>query len=685
MHNILPKEIDFINQYRFNEQSLERATWRISPFGSEIWYCKFGEAGETTIDFRIKIDDDSLLTAQQNQALLNSIKSFLCLQTHPAITGSVTLSPSTARAKIAIALHLVDYFLLQGKQIGLAKKHFQMITADDVMLLIDKITSHRSIKANIYEPIKHITSFLSEVEVPDSAVFQLKSRNPDLFDLDGVESEWLLPHKKLLIARAWLKHNEYYLPVGFSTNTEFKYRVNRWKLLRHAIGDRVLSGLKFDGLILDGLDVSPTQRFSRELPGVPVNNLDEDERASDEYTTSYISVLQSMKIARQLGVNLIPNDALTALDESAVVRKERTKERARFTTLPFELANQIFRNAIEFYLEYGETLVEYYLSLAAAGDDVRKLRAPIPKKLRRLGVNCWRINADTPADFFSELRKGRGLYNMLEVLFGAIAIIVNTLMARRASELEGLTKESIVKDDDCFFLAFDLRKANVLEHRQRTLRPLPHIGAKGLQLLAKLSTTLSQLGYETGGLLFEFPYSAWKVNSPFYGTCQPDLRRCLDRFCDYFQTATDDNGRRYYVRSHQLRRNFALIFFWHGSFGGVEVLRHFLGHQNPSMTYHYVTEALPGKILRRVKATVAKDMIRSAHEATQGLAQLICQRYGLTLDQLHILPERDVVDYVEDLLVSGEAEVEPEFIKGPHGEEYRVVYKITDINPERRT
>ena len=125
-----------------------------------------------------------------------------------------------------------------------------------------------------------------------------------------------------------------------------------------------------------------------------------------------------------------------------------------------------------------------------------------------------------------------------------------------------------------------------------------------------------------------------------------------------------------------------MLFFWQGSFGGIEVLRYFLGHKSPSMTYRYVTEALSGKALRRVKATVANAMIKADHSATEGLAQLICTRYGLTLNELHILPERDVVNYVEDLLASGEAEVEPEFVEGPYGEEYRVLYKV--INTPNR-
>lgn len=34
------------------------------------------------------------------------------------------------------------------------------------------------------------------------------------------------------------------------------------------------------------------------------------------------------------------------------------------------------------------------------------------------------------------------------------------------------------------------------------------------------------------------------------------------------------------------------------------------------------------------------------------------------------------------LLASGDAEVEPEFVEGPHGEEYRILYKI--INTPNR-
>ncbi|MFM0551900.1 hypothetical protein P0D69_13130 [Paraburkholderia sediminicola] len=548
MLNTLPKELSFINLFRLSEHTLEHASWRISDFIADVWECLFGTT-RTTIDFRKVLDDGSLLTDSKNRELLDSIKKFLCLQTHPALTGSVVLAPATARMRIALAIATLDYFLLRSDEFQIAKHGFRFVTANDVMGLIAVIASHRSPTRSIYEPKSRILSYLSQVQVPASALAKLQKTTPDLFEL-AEDEELSLSRKQTLVARAWLKLHDCYVP---STSGTTEYR---------------------------------------------------------------------------------------------------------------------------FYLEYAEPIVDYYLTLARKGGDIHAMAAPIPSKLAALGVVKWRSNATTADEFFGQLRRNECLFNMLEVLYGAIAVMVNTLMARRVSELEDLRADSIVEEHGTYFLAFNLRKANVLEHRKRTLRPVPAIAAEALKLLARLSQSMRDLGYQNDGKLFAIPYSGWQRKPPHFGVCQPDFTRFFDRFCDYFQTVQDERGRRYYVRAHQLRRNFAMLFFWQGSFGGVEVLRYFLGHNKPQMIYRYVTEAVPGKILRRVMASVAKDLIKAEHPATDELAALICERYGISLNDLHILPERDVVDYVEDLITAGEAEVKPEFFRGPKGQEYRIVYRV---------
>lgn len=679
MPNTLPRELEFIHQFRMTNSSLDNPQWRTNDFDAEVWSCMFGTIART-IDFRKIIDDGSLLTDPKNRKLLNSIRRFLCLQTHPSATGSTTTSWTTQLMRVTLATHIIDHYLLESAYYQLSKHGFDLVTADDIMALIETISAHRSIKASIYNPVTRIAQFFSTIDLSTEDINKTKDEYPDLFEIDEGAIDLVIPVKQIAKARTWLKlHGCYHFPAA--GHTEFKYQVNRRKLLKHIIGNRTLASQKYDGLALEGLDIGPKERYHRELPGVAVNTADDDDRASEEFVSSYVSALKSMASARKFGVSLVSDQALASLENTKLIHDGRMKERSRFTTLPFEVANKVFSKAIEFFIEYGDELVEYYIALAKQGNDIRNLSVPIPKKLQKLGIKTWRDSAKTHQDFFSQLRAGNSLYNMLEVLFGAVAILVNTLMARRMSELLGLTSESIVEDDGLYFLAFDLRKANVGEHRERALRPLPAIGAEALKVLNKLSTSLRKLGYETSKGLFQFPVNAWHNNPPHYGTCasdSPDLNRFLDRFCDYFQVPTDELGRRYYVRTHQLRRNFAMLFFWQGSFGGIEVLRHFLGHKKPSMTYHYVTESIKGKTLMRVKATVAKELIKSDHVATESLAQLICQRYGLTMNDLHILPENDVVDYVEDLLRSGEAEIEPEFVNGPNGEEYRVIYQVVD-------
>ncbi|WP_316881945.1 hypothetical protein [Ralstonia wenshanensis] len=632
------------------------------------------------IDFRVVLDDGSLLTAPSNRGLLDAFKRFLCLQTHPARTGGRAASAKTARQRIALTLHILDYFLLRAESFELAKRGLAFVTADDVTKLVETLASKHRIKDAIYEPKKRIVQFLRNVRVSHADIFETKRKHPELFSLSHKREGCSMSVQQLRVARTWLHRNGYY--YAQKKVTDFSYRVVRTTLLETIIGHRVLSGLKFDGLTLEDFDVSPVQRFQREKEAVPVSNADEDERAGAEFVSAYVSVLESMRVARKNGIPLLTDEALAALDESEELRRHRTKDKGRFTTLPFEVANSILSHAIEFYYEYGTELVEYYLALAKTADDIRTLPIDVPPKLKKLGIEAWRTTASTSEQFFIELRRGNNLLNMLEVLYGAILIIVNTLMARRKSELERLTRKSIVDSPVGYFLAFDLGKANVGEHRSHVLRPLPDIAAEALQLLGRLTAEVGELGYQSSPYLFAAPYSAWHQYPPYYGTVEPDFERYFDRFCDYFQVATDEKGRRFYVRSHLLRRNFAMLFIWHGSFGGIEVLRYFLGQIRPSHTYRYITESIPGKALRRIHATVANDLIRANHTATQDLADFLCQRYGITLDDLHILPERDVIAHVEELLESGEAEVKPEFFDGPNGEQYRFAYKVHENYPK---
>lgn len=682
MNNQLPNELSFIDSYRIRPASLESAEWLRSDFWDPVWKCRFGKV-PLNIDFRIRLDDKLFLTDPNHSDLLGHIKRFLCLQTHRSISGKVVLADKTQSIAVHKALHVIDYFLLQSHRLKISTHGFDLITDDDIKGFIYTLSQHCNIKASIYRPLEKIVNFLQSISIDAEELLKASTNIPEILDIYDAEQSLPLNPAQLISARIWLYKNGFY---RYDTKYNYKFELKRRDLANYVLGNHVLSNLKFDDLPVHDLNFAPRERYRREFNCVPVTNTNEDERASTELVLSYLAILRSMKFARKHGIQLVPDHALAVVDDNEFLSHGLMKEKGHFTTLPFEVANRAFSKAIEFYIEYGEALVNYYIALASRDvvhpEELTPLDTPDSRK--KLEVNKWSINdlCSRPS-FFQQLRSGVGLYQMFQILIGAIAILANTLMARRSSELLELTLASIVKDGKNFFLAFNMRKANFGEMRERMLRPLPDIAAEAFFLLARLSSQLRKLGHSASPTLFQLPLRLRnRKNTIKFGTVSLDhasLALCLDRFCDYAELPLDKEGRRFYIRIHQLRRYFAMLFFWHGSFGGIEVLRHFLGHSKPSMTYQYVTETIPGKVLQQVKASLAGQLIKMDHKATDLLAQFICDRYNLTSDDLHILPEKDVVSYIEDLLETKEVEIEPEFVDGPNGEEFTVIYKVIKL------
>lgn len=679
MLNPLPDELSFINEYQLETASSNRAKWLTNAFEDDVWQCRFGKS-VISIDFRITLADGSLLTHRANAQFLVVIKRYLCAQTHASVVGVAVLADRTGKALLQRAVHVVDHFLLNGSFVSTSHCAFRQLEKNDIHHFIATISAGRSIKKNIYEPERRIADFVRTVKVTAEDTALAKARVPGLFDTASCSLPEGISEKQIQVCRVWLYVNGFFTPG--SHNAIYKYKLSAARLFKYIIGKQVLSNPRFGSLELDYLSFEPRETFLRELKAAPVMPGSDDERASSEHVQSYIQALNIMGLNITADLSLVSDDALTALDEKEVLKHGRLKPKGRFATLPFEVANLSLRRAIEFYLAYGKDLVNYYLMLAEQNWQ-GELLPDVPAPLQKLGVRRFKNDKHLANDFFAELRNGTSLFQMLQVLLRAIIVLVNTLMARREAELRGLTMGSIVKEGPYFSLSFDLGKVNIGEVRETVLRPLPALGAQALGLLATLGERLKSLGYESAPNLFQRVKLATKAEGMRYGTTSGEgewLRLCLDRFCDYVQIPTDENGCRYYIRPHQLRRNFAMLFFWQGSFGGIGVLRYFLGHQKPSMTYRYVTETMKGSVLRRVKAKVAAELIKTDSSATESLAEFICERHRITLDDLHVLPEADVIAYIEDLLSSREAEIEPEFVDGPNGEEYKILYKVCAVS-----
>lgn len=155
--------------------------------------------------------------------------------------------------------------------------------------------------------------------------------------------------------------------------------------------------------------------------------------------------------------------------------------------------------------------------------------------------------------------------------------------------------------------------------------------------------------------------------------------RNLDFLCDYIQTPVNRKGERYYIRQHQLRRFFAMLFFHSASFGGLETLQWMLGHTDIEHLWNYITETLDGTILRGAKAQfIAESLHKGEINSYVELADLLRARYGT--DDFALVDTEELEDHILELIQVGEVCIEPEFFVDNLGKHMRVIVKIKNLS-----
>ncbi|MNP34759.1 hypothetical protein D3C76_1280650 [compost metagenome] len=151
--------------------------------------------------------------------------------------------------------------------------------------------------------------------------------------------------------------------------------------------------------------------------------------------------------------------------------------------------------------------------------------------------------------------------------------------------------------------------------------------------------------------------------------------RNLDLMCDYFETPLNAKGERYYFRQHQMRRFFAMLFFYCGSFAKLDTLQWMLGHTDPKHVYRYITESTDGAVLASAKAqTVAEQLHHGDIENYVELTQLLKHRYGT--EKLTLISAHDLEDQIRELMDEGWVEIEPEYFNDHRGKQFKLVARL---------
>ncbi|WP_017965220.1 tyrosine-type recombinase/integrase [Rhizobium leguminosarum] len=168
----------------------------------------------------------------------------------------------------------------------------------------------------------------------------------------------------------------------------------------------------------------------------------------------------------------------------------------------------------------------------------------------------------------------------LKLLMTACGILIGGLGARRSNEIGALRTKCV---------QFERGNYRLTSYISKTVKdlddiPVPRLVAEAVSLMEKIN---AQVG-ETTPWLFQV-----RKNTGFV---EFNLTANMKEFVDYLELEPPEGSESWEIAAHQLRRGFALLYFYGYELHDLDSLSHFLRHFDPEMTRIYVTEIVAGAI-----------------------------------------------------------------------------------------
>lgn len=735
--------------------------WLESSFPENKWVLRFGKAPKTIHWDTVYLDDGKKLTDKKHQKLLNSFKYWITAADNPLENGGKVISPRTASTKVNKVILLINAVLLHSKELKLAKYHLLNVNDDFWLNILTKYAEHGNFYG-VYEIDKHTKVLLNSASqsISDTDAQTLKENFPYVTqDIAQNESFLFLAEREK--ACAWLFEQSYYYTGG---------------VIKYTGNSAVLGKLLFDGKMLYH-DIKLPNYAELHLKAPRRNSEYRAVENKDTSTgTNQPSISAHIETIRLIHTNLEREDAASPsilserVNSGHISQLASLKKVGRTRTLPPAFVFNLIRQCYEFVKEHlpteegSTTLLDETLTLlskARSKSAARRSNTHRPQESTRAwneelhrdmsgseqgywfqteAINCLsseylkkgvkQIQAfsESVESRFERIRANESLFDLFSVLQGAIQVLVGAIMARRQDELIKLKSHGNLSPNVSPFseagakteynLIFKVKKTGSKGVNTTIERPIPLSIARFIWQLEQFNIKASELRLCKGKLsLFNNLDSKRtqlsQVNSHTYNAH-------LDALCDYLETdlVEYNNGeyRRNYVRQHQLRRFFAMAFFWSKGFDGMDALRWMLGHSDMEHLYHYISKSETGAVLNGAKASV---IVRGVVDSTSELAKLegieevrkiIAERLTgdsstpITIESVseaaedyddesyltvphisQLQKEQDIETEVIQLLEEGRITLEPEFFTiedddGNTTQTFNLILKIKDLD-----
>jgi hypothetical protein len=647
--------------YGYNDRQPE---WLESRFPENKWVLTFGKHPKTIHWDTVCLDDGKKLTDKKHQKLLNSFKYWITAADNPLENGGKIISPITAYNKVNKVIALINAVLLHSKELKIAKYHLLNVNDDFWLNILTKYAEHGNFQG-VYEIDKHTKVLLDRASqsISDTDAQAFKEKFPYVSqDIAQDESFLFLAEREK--ACAWLLEQGYY-HVG--------------DRIKYTGSSAMLGELLFKGKMLyHDINVPNYPEFHLKEPKRnseyrAVENRDASTGTSQLTISTYIEAIRLIHTNLEREDAASPSILSERVSSGHISQLVSLKRVGRTRTLPPTFVFNLIRQCYEFAKEHlpteegSTTLLDETLTLlstARSKSAARYSNTLRPSEYTRAwneelhremsgsergywfqteAINCLSSEylkkgikqvqgfADSVENRHERIRANESLFDLFSVLQGAIQVLVGAIMARRQDELIKLKPHGNISPNVSPFskegskteynLIFKVKKTGSKGVNATIERPIPLSIARFVWQLEQFNIKASELNLCQGKLsLFN---NLDSKRTQLSQVISKTYNAHLDNLCDYLETdlVEYDNGeyRRNYVRQHQLRRFFAMAFFWSKGFDGMDALRWMLGHSDMEHLYHYISESETGAVLNGAKASV---IVRGVVDSTSELVKL---------------------------------------------------------------
>lgn len=306
--------------------------------------------------------------------------------------------------------------------------------------------------------------------------------------------------------------------------------------------------------------------------------------------------------------------------------------------MPVKTALHTLSSALHFARTYGPSFREYLSSLSKAEkalidsngvrEQIYNLRkyqriafesTPIPAPLNDLNITSWHYENDLDL-YKNDFSDGIPVGIAVRLYIASIWMLIASFSAARTTSLLTLRRSCFVQSpiDGLFDLILRIPKSSERWELEEVHRPIPDvIYDYGLEFAAFISEIEERRGLvnaDNESYLFTRTLNARSITASTYckktnehhkSFGRDSLDDCLDTFFDWIDSPLID-GKRWYARTHQFRRFFAVLYFNLTDGEGLDELSWFLGHANLDQTFHYAEVAPTDEWIEEAELTIAK-------------------------------------------------------------------------------